>query len=213
MEESQEQSISEATGGSIPVGVLFSQSGPMALTESGHLKGTLVAIDEINSGGGINGRKIEPIIVEPASDLRLYKELATKLLVKDRVSVIFGCCSSASRKVVLPLVERFGVLLFYPSFYEGFEYSPNIIYTGATPNQTVLPLAEYLFNTHGRRFFLVGSDYIYPREINRILKEFLTESGGSAVGEVYLTLGIDTGIIPAAASQAKNSRWLDVYFV
>ncbi|MES9906089.1 MAG: transporter substrate-binding domain-containing protein [Sedimenticola sp.] len=205
MEESQEQSISEATGGSIPVGVLFSQSGPMALTESGHLKGTLVAIDEINSGGGINGRKIEPIIVEPASDLRLYKELATKLLVKDRVSVIFGCCSSASRKVVLPLVERFGVLLFYPSFYEGFEYSPNIIYTGATPNQTVLPLAEYLFNTHGRRFFLVGSDYIYPREINRILKEFLTESGGSAVGEVYLTLGIDTGSFQAAASQAKNS--------
>ena len=134
----------------ICVGVLFSQSGSMALTEIGHLKGTLVAIDEINSNGGINGRMIQPIVEDPASDPSLFRELSKKLLVNDRVSVIFGCCSSASRKVVLPLIERFGSLLFYPSFYEGFEYSPNVIYTGATPNQTVLPLAKYLFQNYGK---------------------------------------------------------------
>ena len=165
----------------ISIGVLFSQTGPMAVTEIAHLKGTLLAIEEINASGGVNGQKFIPIIEEPASNPATYRELARKLVAKDRVSVIFGCCSSASRKAVLPVVERYGALLFYPSFYEGFEYSPNVIYTGATANQMVPPLANFLFQNYGKKFCLVGSDYIYPREINRILKEFLADSEGNEI--------------------------------
>ncbi len=172
-----------------PIGILFSQSGAMAVTEQAHLKGALVAIDEINARSGIAGKPIAPIIENPDSNPDLYRAMAKKLMVEDRVSTLFGCCSSASRKAVLPVLERHGAVLFYPSFYEGFEYCPNVIYGGATPNQTVIPLAEYLFEYHGKRLFLIGSDYIYPREINRIMSEFLLESGGEAVGEIYLPLG------------------------
>ena len=174
---------------SISIGVLFSQTGPMAVTEIAHLKGTLLAIEEVNASGGIHGQKLLPIIEEPASNPVAYRDLAKKLLVKDRVSVIFGCCSSASRKAVLPIVERYGALLFYPSFYEGFEYSPNVIYTGATANQMVPPLANFLYRNYGKRFCLVGSDYIYPREINRILKEFLADSEGIVTTEHYIQQG------------------------
>ncbi len=171
------------------VGILFSQSGTMAVTEQAHLKGALVAIDEINAGPGVAGKRLAPIIENPDSDPDLYRAMAKKLVVEDRVSTLFGCCSSASRKAVLPVLERHGAVLFYPSFYEGFEYCPNVIYGGATPNQTVIPLAEYLFEYHGKRLFLVGSDYIYPREINRIMSEFLQESAGEVVGEMYVPLG------------------------
>lgn len=173
----------------IHVGVLFSQSGPMAVAEQAHLQGTLLAIEEINERGDINNRKIVPIIEEPASNELAYRQLANKILSTGDVCVIFGCGSSAYRKAVLPVIERKDGVLFYPSFYEGFEYCPNVIYTGPTPNQTVIPLAEYLFNHFGHRFYLVGSDYIYPREINRIVQEFLDESGGSVEGTDYVTLG------------------------
>ena len=189
----------------VSIGVLFSQSGPMAVTETAHLKGTLMAIDEINENGGVGGLPLHPIIEEPKSDPDIYRELAKKLLTQDRVSVIFGCCSSAARKAVLPIVERHGALLFYPSFYEGFEYSPNIVYTGATPNQTVIPLVEYLFNKYGKKFGLVGSDYIFPREINRIVKEFLVESNGSATAEIYLPQGADDERFHFAAEKLMES--------
>ena len=175
----------------ISIGVLFSQTGPMAVTEIAHLKGTLLAIEEINASGGVNGQQFLPIIEEPASNPATYRELARKLVAKDRVSVIFGCCSSASRKAVLPVVERYGALLFYPSFYEGFEYSPNVIYTGATANQMVPPLANFLYQNYGKKFCLVGSDYIYPREINRILKEFLADSDGIVTSETYVRQGAE----------------------
>ena len=175
----------------ISIGVLFSQTGPMAVTEIAHLKGTLLAIEEINASGGLNGQKLLPIIEEPASNPVTYRELARKLVAKDGVSVIFGCCSSASRKAVLPVVERYGALLFYPSFYEGFEYSPNVFYTGATANQMVPPLANFLYQNYGKKFCLVGSDYIYPREINRILKEFLADSNGTVTSETYIRQGAD----------------------
>jgi ABC-type branched-subunit amino acid transport system substrate-binding protein len=175
----------------ISIGVLFSQTGPMAVTEIAHLKGTLLAIEEINASGGVNGQRFLPIIEEPASNPATYRELARKLVAKDRVSVIFGCCSSASRKAVLPVVERYGALLFYPSFYEGFEYSPNVIYTGATANQMVPPLANFLYQNYGKKFCLVGSDYIYPREINRILKEFLADSDGIVTSETYVRQGAE----------------------
>lgn len=173
----------------ILVGVLFSQSGSMAVTERHLLQGTLLAISEINDSGGINGRKIIPIIENPESEPLQYKALAKKILTSNlNVLAIFGGCSSASRKAMIPVIERYGCLLFYPSFYEGFEYSPSIIYTGATPNQTVIPLLQYLLSNLGKRFYLVGSDSFYPVEINRIIKEFIEDSDASLVNEEYISI-------------------------
>lgn len=173
----------------LKVGVLFSQSGPMAVTENAHTKGILLACEEINKAGGILGRMLEPIIVDPAGSDEQYAALATELLLKHRVNVIFGACLSTSRKAILPIIERFNGLLFYPSVYEGFEYSPNVVYGGAVPNQVVLPLLEYLFEHKGRRIVLIGSDTLYAREVNRIVTEFLAESGGETVLETYLPIG------------------------
>jgi len=191
----------------IPVGVLFSHSGSMAVTEKAHLEGTLLAICEINASGGVLGKQIMPLIENPESSPSQYSVLAKDLLSNnDGVSAIFGCCSSASRKAVLPVIERFGCILFYPSFYEGFEYSPSVIYTGASPNQTVIPLIKYLFNNYGKNIFLVGSDYIYPHEMNRIVAEFLEESGGKLVGEEYISLGADKVAHRRVAEKIKNSQ-------
>ncbi len=198
-------SISSGNDSQISIGVLFSQDGPMAVTEKAHLKGTLMAIDEINENGGIGGLPLHYIVEDPKSDPTIYRELAKKLLIQDQVSVIFGCCASASRKALLPIVERHGVLLFYPSFYEGFEYSPNIVYAGATPNQTVVPLVEFLFKNYGKKFALVGSDYIFPHEINRIVKEFLVESNGVATTEFYLPLSANEELFHLAAEKLAES--------
>lgn len=170
----------------VKVGVLFSQSGPMAVTENAHLQGIILACEEINSTGGIDGAELEPVIVNPEGDDQRYAELATELLLKHRVNTIFGCCLSASRKMVLPVIDRYNGILFYPSVYEGFEYSPNVIYGGAVPNQMALPLLDYIFKHHGKLIALVGSDTLYAREINRIVKEFLAGSGGVVVRETYL---------------------------
>lgn len=185
----------------VKVGVLFSQTGPMAVTETAHINGVLLACEEINTAGGIRGRQIEPILMNPEGDDRKYAEMAADLLVNYGVKTIFGCCLSTSRKAVLPLIERFDGVLFYPSVYEGFEYSPNVIYGGAVPNQMVPPLLEYVFENHGRRIALIGSDTLYAREINRIVKEFLSESGGEVVAEIYLPFSADAGEIRAALAQ------------
>lgn len=174
---------------SIRIGVLFSQTGPMAVTENAHLQGILLACEEINANGGLGGYKLEPIILNPKGDNQRYAEMATELLLKHRVNTIFGCCLSTSRKVVLPIIERYNGVLFYPSVYEGFEYSPNVIYGGAVPNQMILPLLEYVFKNHGKRIALVGSDTLYAREINRIVIEFLSSSGGATACETYLPFG------------------------
>lgn len=170
----------------IKIGVLFSQTGTMAVTENAHLQGILLACEEINSAGGIDGSHLEPVILDPGGDDRCYAEMALELLLKHRVNTIFGCCLSTSRKAVLPIIERYNGMLFYPSVYEGFEYSPNVIYGGAVPNQMILPLLEYAYRTHGRRVALVGSDTLYAREINRIVTEFLSSSEGEVVSEVYM---------------------------
>jgi len=175
----------------IKVGVLFSQTGKMAVTETAHINGVLLACEEINASGGIRGIPIEPILMNPDGDDRAYAEMATDLLVNYGVKTIFGCCLSTSRKAVLPLIERFDGILFYPSVYEGFEYSPNVIYGGASPNQVVPALLEYIFKNHGQRIALIGSDTLYAREINRIVKEFLSESGGEVVTEHYLPFAPD----------------------
>ncbi len=170
------------------VGVLFSSSGFMAIIEETQLRGTLLAIDEINAAGGINGRELTPVIYDPASESAAFGRYAKRLMVEDRVKTIFGCYTSSSRKAVLPVVERLNGLLWYPTLYEGFEFSPNVIYTGAAPNQNSVVLCRYLMNNYGPRFYFVGSDYLYPRESNRIMRELLNANGGQVVGETYLSL-------------------------
>jgi branched-chain amino acid transport system substrate-binding protein len=170
------------------VGVLFSSSGFMAVIEDTQLRGTLTAIDEINDAGGINGRPIEPVLYDPASEALAFGRYAKKLMVEDGITTIFGCYTSSSRKAVLPVVERLNGLLWYPTLYEGFEFSPNVIYTGAAPNQNSVELCRFLMERYGKRFFFVGSDYVYPRESNRIMRELVHHNGGKVVGERYLDL-------------------------
>ena len=170
------------------VGVLFSRSGPTAVTESEHFFGTALAIEEINQLGGVLDRPLIPVVYDPRGDTAEYRKFATRLLLEDEVNVVFGCSRSSSRKAVLPVIERNNALLWYCSFYEGFEYSPNVIYTGAVPNQNSVQLAAYLMQNRGTRFFLVGADYIYPRESNRIMRDMVEQHGGEILEEVYLPI-------------------------
>jgi ABC-type branched-subunit amino acid transport system substrate-binding protein len=179
------------TGEPWRVGVLFSQSGVTGAIEETQLKATLLGISEINDAGGVNGREIVPIIYDPVSSTELYAHYARKLLIEDRITTIFGCYTSTSRKAVLPLVERVNALLWYPTRYEGFEFSPNIIYTGSSPNQNTIELINYLTALHGNRFYLIGTDYCYPRRTNRIVRDMVCGQGGSIVGETYLSFGAD----------------------
>ncbi|MCA9028967.1 MAG: transporter substrate-binding domain-containing protein [Planctomycetaceae bacterium] len=160
----------------------------MALIEETQFRGTMIAIDEINQAGGINGREVVPEVWDPQSDNSLFRAYARRLLAESGVKTIFGCYTSSSRKAVLPIVERLNGLLWYPTLYEGFEFSPNIIYTGAAPNQNSLSLFHYLAANYGSRFYFVGSDYVYPRESNRIMRQLVEQNGGEVVGEMYVSL-------------------------
>ena len=188
------------------VGVLFSRTGVTAVIEETQLHGTMLAIEEINTSGGVNGREFAPVMYDPASDCSMYARLADKLLTEDGVSTIFGCYTSSSRKAVLPVVERRNGLLWYPTLYEGFEYSPNIIYTGAAPNQNSVVLVDYLLESYGSRFYLIGSDYIYPRESNRIMRELLRQRHGEVVGEHYLDLGARPSEFRLLMRDVRNTR-------
>lgn len=165
----------------------------MAVIEDTQLRGTLTAIDEINDAGGINGRPIEPVLYDPASEALAFGRYAKRLMVEDGITTIFGCYTSSSRKAVLPVVERLNGLLWYPTLYEGFEFSPNVIYTGAAPNQNSVELCRFLMERYGKRFYFVGSDYVYPRESNRIMRELVHHNGGQVVGERYLDLRAKRG--------------------
>tara|TARA_R110002096_G_scaffold78934_14_gene185519 strand:+ start:282 stop:1436 length:1155 start_codon:yes stop_codon:yes gene_type:complete len=180
--------ISNKTSEPWKVGVLFSTTGPLAVIEETQLRGTLMAIREINDLGGVNGRPIQPVCYDPGSDANAFGSYAKRLMVEDGISTIFGCYSSSSRKAVVPVVERLNGLLWYPTVYEGFEFSPNVIYTGAAPNQNCIELCNYLMTHYGKRFYFVGSDYVYPRVSNRIMREFIISNGGDVVGEQYLEL-------------------------
>ena len=173
------------------MGVLYSRSGATSVTESEHFFGTALAIEEINALGGVLDRPLVPTAYDPKGDSNEYRRLAGKMLMDDEINVIFGCSRSSSRKAVLPVIERNNALLWYCSFYEGFEYSPNVIYTGAVPNQNSVQLAAYLLKNRGTRFFLVGADYIYPRESNRVMRDVVEQHGGEILDEVYLD--IDAG--------------------
>jgi len=183
------------------VGVLFSRTGLMAVSESEHFFGTALAIQEINNAGGILGREVEVVAYDPGSSPETYRKMADRLLTEDGASVIFGCSTSAERKAVLPAIERRNGLLWYPSLYEGFEYSPNVIYTGAAPNQNSFPLAEYIVRKFGPRVYLIGSDYIYPRESNRIMRDLVESYAGQVAGEQYVAM---------EAGDAELTRALDL---
>ena len=164
----------------IKVGVLHSLSGTMAISETVLKDTVLMAIDEINAKGGVMGRKLEPVVVDPASNWPLFAEKARQLLTQDKVAVVFGCWTSVSRKSVLPVFEELNGLLFYPVQYEGEEISRNVFYTGAAPNQQAIPAVEYLMSKDGgeaKRFVLLGTDYVYPRTTNKILRAFLKSKG------------------------------------
>ncbi len=173
----------------IKVGIIHSLTGTMAISELAVVDATLLAIHEINERGGILGREVIPIIKDGRSDWDIFALEAENLIVEEDVSVIFGGWTSASRKTMKPIFEEHDHLLFYPVQYEGLESSPNIIYTGASPNQQVLPAVEWAYDELGTNFFLVGSDYVFPRSANEIIKEKIYELGGTVVGEEYKLLG------------------------
>jgi len=164
----------------IKVGVLHSLSGTMAISETALKETVLMTIDEINKSGGVMGKKLEPVVVDPASNWPLFAEKARQLLTKDKVAVTFGCWTSVSRKSVLPVYKELNGLLFYPVQYEGEELEKNVFYTGAAPNQQAIPAVEYLMSKDGgeaKRFVLLGTDYVYPRTTNKILRAFLHSKG------------------------------------
>ena len=178
----------------IKVGILHSLSGTMAISETVLKDVALMTIEEINAKGGVLGQKLEPVVVDPASNWPLFAEKARQLLTKDKVSVVFGCWTSVSRKSVLPVFEELNGLLFYPVQYEGEELSKNVFYTGAAPNQQAIPAVEYLMSKEGggaKRWVLLGTDYVYPRTTNKILRAFLIKKGvkESDIDEKYTPFG------------------------
>jgi urea transport system substrate-binding protein len=175
----------------IKVGVLHSLSGTMAISEAPIKEVVLMAIEEVNKAGGVLGRKVQPVVEDPASNWDLFAEKAKKLLLQDKVATVFGCWTSVSRKSVLPVFEKNNGLLFYPVQYEGEECSKNVIYTGATINQQATPGVDFLMSKDGgskKKFYLLGSDYVYPRTTNKILRLYLTKVKKvpeSAIAEEY----------------------------
>lgn len=171
-------SLSAQAADTIKVGVLHSLSGTMAISETTLKDTVLMMIDEQNKKGGLLGKKLEPVVVDPASNWPLFAEKMRTLLTKDKVDVTFGCWTSVSRKSVLPVVEELDGILFYPVQYEGEESSRNVFYTGAAPNQQAIPAVDYLMNEYGvKRWVLAGTDYVYPRTTNKILKAYLMSKG------------------------------------
>ncbi len=174
----------------IKVGILHSLTGTMAISEASVKDATLMAIDEINEKGGLlNGRRIEPVVIDIKSDWGYAKDMAKKLIDEDKVSVVFGCWTSACRKTIKPVFEEKNHLLFYPVQYEGLEQSLNIVYTGATPNQQIFPAVKWAFDNIGKKVFLVGSDYVFPRTANALIRNKIEGLGGKVVGEEYIKLG------------------------
>lgn len=175
----------------IQVGVLFSETGSTAVIEKTQLNATKLAIKHANEALKPYSMSIEPFYMNPQSDPHLYASHAEKIIRDFNVQVIFGCYTSISRKSILPVIERYNRLLFYPTLYEGFEFSPNVIYTGACPNQNIIVLAEYMFSNYGTSCYMVGSDYVYPYESNRIMKDILKGFDGRVMGEHYFSLEAD----------------------
>ena len=162
----------------VKIGILHSLSGTMAISETSLRDVVMMAADEINASGGVLGRKIQPVVVDPASNWPLFAEKAKQLITQDKVAVTFGCWTSVSRKSCLPVFEEYNALLFYPVQYEGEEQSLNVFYTAATPNQQLVPAAKYMIDELGsKKFYLLGTDYVFPRTANKVLKAYLLAEG------------------------------------
>jgi urea transport system substrate-binding protein len=192
-DDSSDESGGSGGGEKVKVGVLHSLSGTMSISEVAVRDSTLLAIDEINADGGVLGKQISPVVEDGASDWPTFAEKAEKLLTVDKAEVVFGGWTSSSRKAMLPVFEGLDGLLFYPVQYEGLEASPNIFYTGATTNQQIIPALDYLKEQGLTKVYLVGSDYVFPRTANKIIKAYGEANGLEVVGEDYLPLG-ETGV-------------------
>lgn len=188
------------------VGVLFSRSGATGLSETEHVRGVELALAELNAAGGVNGRPVEAVALDPASDAALYRAHAERLMTDEAVSVIFGCHTSDSRKAVLRSLERRNGLLWYPSTYEGFEYSANILYTGPVANQCAYPLADYALAEHGPRVHFAGCDYVFPRETNRVMRDLVEARGGEVVGETYVPMVASTAALERLLLEIRRAR-------
>ncbi|MHB2019169.1 MAG: urea ABC transporter substrate-binding protein [Candidatus Xenobia bacterium] len=173
----------------IRLGVLLSQTGTMAISEKPIGDAIQLAVDDLNARGGVLGRRVETVTFDGASAARTFQRGAGELLSQPDVDAIFGCYTSASRKSVIPIVEQHQSILFYPVQYEGLEESPNVVYLGAAPNQQIIPAVKWCFDHLGKRMYLVGSDYVFPRTANAIIHEQLNAIGGTVVGEDYVLLG------------------------
>ncbi len=183
--------LTASAADTVKVGVLHSLSGTMAISETSLKDVLLFTFDEINKKGGVMGKMIEPVVVDPASNWPLFAEKAEELLVKDKVAVVFGCWTSVSRKSCLPVFEKENGLLFYPVQYEGEELSKNIFYTAEAVNQQAIPPVDYMLSEGKKKFYLLGSDYVYPRTTNKILKKYLKSKGipDSDIEEIYTPFG------------------------
>lgn len=179
------------SGGAKPikVGLLYSLSGVTSVSEKQLYDGTKLAIEEINQKGGVNGRKIETVFADYASDPAKAADKARKLILDDKVCAIIGTCSSSARKAVKPVVETYRSLLVYPQSYEGQEQSKNIVYVGCIPNQQAELFVNWLLKNTGKKFFLIGCDFVYPQVENKLAKTYLASGGGKVVGEEYVPYG------------------------
>jgi len=174
---------------SIKIGVLHSLTGTMAISETPLVDAVRLAVEEANQLGGVNGQQIEMIVADCRSDAAYCAQEAEKLITQDGVQALFGCWTSACRKAVKPVVEKHHHLLFYPVQYEGLEQSPDIIYTGAAPNQQIIPMVAWALQQRGKRAYLIGSDYVFPRTANQIVKKLLKAQDGQLLAERYAPLG------------------------
>jgi len=177
------------TGAPIRIGVLHSLTGTMAISEKSVVDAVTLAVEEINRSGGLLGRQIEMVVADGRSDNETFAREAERLIATEKVEAVFGCWTSGSRKTVRPVFEKHDHLLFYPVQYEGLESSPNIVYLGAAPNQQIIPAIRWAVRTKGRRFFLVGSDYVFPRAANAIIRDHVGPWRAQIVGEEYVRLG------------------------
>lgn len=191
----------------IRVGILYPETGVISTIGCSQIQGSLLAIDEINQAGGIDGREIVPVRYDSRSTPAVYATLAERLIVEDKVNVIFGCYMSSSRKAVLPIVEKWNKLLFYSTLYEGFEFSNNIIYTGAAPNQNSVQLVEFMTSNFGASVYMIGSNYIYPYESNRIVSDLTLKLPNSRkVAERYVKLDASEKDFQKIMTDVRNKQ-------
>ena len=173
----------------VKVGILHSLTGTMAISEPSLVDAELMAIAQINQTGGVLGKIIQPIIRDGASDAKVFATQGQKLIEQEGVVTIFGCWTSASRKAVLPVVEKFNKLLWYPLQYEGLECSPQIVYNGSCPNQQIEPAVNWLLANQGKKFYLIGSDYVFPRTVHKVIQAQLKREGGQCIAQKLVPLG------------------------